>query len=356
MSDADQGSPSGPMDPWAPRLAGRLEDRVLDSQALTGNPLGDPHRRPLIVQLPPAYDAEPERRFPTIYVLQGYAHQVDMWRNRRAFQPTTPEAVDRRFASGETPPAIVVYVDAWTSLGGSQFVDSAGTGRYATYLCDEVVPYVDASYRTLPEAAHRGLAGHSSGGFGATLNAMRRPDLFGGFASHAGDGLFELCFLPDFGAAVKALRDRYSGSYDAFWADFQARPGQSRPGDGPLMSMYAMAACFSAHADGTVRLPFDLQTGQLVPEVWDRWLAFDPVRLAGIPEHAAALQGMRAIWLDAGRGDEYRLDLATIGLHRAILAAGLPPERIHFELFDGGHSGIAWRYPLAIGWLAERLA
>jgi enterochelin esterase-like enzyme len=345
-----------PMAPWRLPLAGRMDDRVIDSQALTGNPLGDPHRRPLIVQLPPAYDAEPERHFPTIYVLQGFGHQVDMWRNRRAFQLTTLEDIDARFASGEAPPAIVVYVDAWTSLGGSQFVDSPGTGRYATYLCEEVVPYVDAAYRTLPEPAHRGLAGHSSGGFGAALNAMRRPDLFGGFASHAGDGLFELCFLPDFGAAVKALRDRYDGSYDAFWADFRVRPGQPRPGDGPLMAMYAMSACFSADADGSVRLPFDLETGQLQPEVWDRWLALDPVRMATLPEHAAALRGMRAIWLDAGRNDEFRLDLATIGLHRALLAAGVAPATVHFELFDGGHSGIGWRYPLAIGWLAGRLA
>jgi hypothetical protein len=336
-------------------MAGRVEDRVLDSQALTGNPLGDPHQRPIIVQLPEAYDAQPDRRFPVIYVLQGYTHQVDMWRNRRAFQPNTLEEVDARL-SGEAAPAIVVYVDAWTSLGGSQFVDSPGTGRYATYLCDEVISFVDGAYRTLPEAEHRGLAGHSSGGFGASVNAMRRPDLFGGFASHAGDGLFELCFLPDFGSAAKALRDRYGGSYEAFWADFRSRPGQSRPGDGPLMSMYAMAACFSADADGTVRLPFDLETGQLVPEAWERWLAFDPVRMAAVPQHADALRGMRAIWLDAGRGDEYRLDLATIGLRRAVLAAGVDPAALHFELFEGGHGGISWRYPLAIGWLAERLA
>jgi len=345
-----------PDGPWGRQLAGRLEHRVLDSQALTGNPLGDPHRRPLIVQLPPAYEAEPDRRFPTIYVLQGYMHSVDHWYNRRAFQATTLEDVDGGFVGGQIPPAIVVYVDAWTSLGGSQFVDSPGTGRYATYLCDEVVPFVDGSFRTLAGAAHRGLAGHSSGGFGAALNAMRRPDLFGGFASHAGDGLFEMCFVPDFGAAVKALRDRYRGSYDAFWADFRARSGQARPGDGVLMSMYGMSACFSADADGSIRFPFDLETGQLVPEIWERWLAVDPVRMAAQPEHAEALRSMRGIWLDAGRSDEHRLDLATIGLHRAALAAGVSPDAVHFELFEGGHTGISWRYPLAIGWLAERLS
>jgi S-formylglutathione hydrolase FrmB len=343
-----------PGPPWTYPFAGRVEERVIDSQALTGNPLGDPHVRPLLVQLPPAYDAEPERRFPAIYVLQGLTNQVDMWRSRRSFQRNPLEELDARFFSGESPPAVVVYVDAWTRLGGSQFLDSPATGRYATYLCDEIVPFVDGLYRTLPSAAHRGLTGHSSGGYGAMVNAMRRPDLFGGFASHAGDGLFELCFVPAIGAAVRALRDRYDGSFERFWQDFHARPGQPRPGDGELLNLYVMAACLSADADGTVRLPFELETGRLLPEVWDRWLALDPVRMA--PSCADALRSMRGIWLDAGRSDEFNLDLATIAFRAELAAAGVADERVHFELFDGGHGNAAWRYPLAIAWLAERLA
>jgi S-formylglutathione hydrolase FrmB len=342
------------MEPWAYPFVGRVEERVIDSQALTGNPLGDPHRRPLLVQLPPAYDAEPQRRFPTIYVLQGLTNQVDMWRNRHAFQRTPLEELDARFASGEAPPAIVVYIDAWTRLGGSQFLDSPGTGRYATYLCDEIVPFVDDLYRTMAQAAHRGLAGHSSGGYGAMVTAMRRPDLFRGFASHAGDGLFELSFIPAFGPVVRTLRDRYDGSFDRFWQDFRARPGQSRPGDGELINVYCMAACFSADADGSVRLPFEVETGRLLPEAWDRWLAVDPVRMAA--GSADALRSMRGIWLDAGRSDEFNLDLATIAFRRALSALGVADEVVRFELFEGGHTNAAWRHPLAIAWLAERLA
>jgi len=80
--------------PWNFPLAGRVEDRVVESRALTGNPLGDSHRRPLLVQLPPAYDAEPERRFPVVYVLQGLSGAVDMWRNRRAWQRNPVEELD----------------------------------------------------------------------------------------------------------------------------------------------------------------------------------------------------------------------------------------------------------------------
>src|SRR5919202_5620120 len=178
------------MYPWSYDTAGRSDEHVLVSEALRGNPLGDPHERPLWVYVPPGYDDEPERRYPSIYVIQGYTGALPMWHSRSPFRPTFPEAADALFAGGDAPPCIVVFVDAWTAYGGSQFVDSPGTGRYHSYLCDEVVPFVDARYRTLATAAHRGIAGKSSGGFGAMITPMLRPDLFGGLASHAGDALY----------------------------------------------------------------------------------------------------------------------------------------------------------------------
>jgi S-formylglutathione hydrolase FrmB len=339
--------------PWGHRWAGRLDEHAIDSEALTGNALGDPHRRPLYVYTPPGYEASPDRRYPSIYVIQGMTGQLDMWRNRKAFMPSVLESIDAWFADAPAP-AVVAFVDAWTSLGGSQFVDSPATGRYHTYLCDEVVPFVDAAYRTLPEAAHRGIAGKSSGGYGAMITPMLRPDLFGGLATHAGDALFEVCYLPEFPEAARALRDEYGGSYDAFWEDFRSRPGRSRHSDPALINEWAMAACYSADADGTVQLPFDPGTGRLLPDVWDRWLAWDPVRM--VERHADAVRGLRAIWIDAGRSDEYYLDLGAVAFRDALAAAGVGDDRMRFELFDGAHGGIEWRYPPALGWLAERLA
>ena len=136
-----------------------------------------------------------------------------MWRNRTAFRPSVVELVDDLFAHQGAPPAIVVFVDAWTSLGGSQFLDSPGTGDYHTYLCDEVVPWVDARYRTIPEREYRAITGKSSGGYGAMVTPMLRPDLWGGLATHAGDALFETCYLPEFRQVALTLRDDYGGSY-----------------------------------------------------------------------------------------------------------------------------------------------
>ncbi|HEX6350900.1 MAG TPA: alpha/beta hydrolase-fold protein [Candidatus Dormibacteraeota bacterium] len=337
--------------PWSREPAGRWVEHEIDSALLRGNPLGDPHVRPLWVYLPPGYEDDDQRRYPSIYVIQGMTGQLDMWRNRTAFRPNFPELLDGLFANQGCPPAIVVFVDCWTSYGGSQFLDSPGTGRYHSYLCAEVVPMVDAEHRTINAPAHRGIMGKSSGGYGAMVTPMLRPDLFGGLATHAGDAIFELCYLPEFGQVARALRDHYDGSYEKFWADFRSRPAWSQPDDDRLVDAYAMAACYSADPDGTVRLPFDTDTGMLIPEVWERWLRWDPVRMA--PRHADQLKSLRAIYIDAGRRDEYFLDLGAEAFRRALATAGVTD--VHFELFDAGHAMIEYRYPIALRYLAERL-
>jgi Putative esterase len=340
------------MEPWSYELAGRFEEHAFESQVLKDNPLGDPHVRPLWVYVPPGYDEDKERRYPSIYLIQGLTGQLDMWRNRTAFRRNFPELVDELFAKGESPPAILVWVDAWTSLGGSQFIDSPGTGRYHTHIVEELVPFVDARYRTLPEAAHRGIAGKSSGGYGAMVNPMLRPDIFGGMATHAGDALFEMCYLPEFRKSVRTLRDSYEGSFEKFWEDFRSRPAFAKDSDATLLNDWCMAACYSADEDGTVQVPYDTDTGKLRPEVWERWLAWDPVRMAS--ERADALQSLRAIWIDCGKRDQFFLDLGAEAFRRELDALGVTDYA--FELFDGTHSAIEYRYPLAVKYLAERLS
>jgi len=339
--------------PWSADLAGRIDEQVISSEMLRGNPLGDPHERPILVYLPPGYDDQPHRGYPAVYVIQGYTGHVAMWQNRSPYRLPFPEAADAVFASGEAPPAIVVYVDAWTSYGGSQFVDSPGTGRYHSYLCEEVVPWVDARYRTVSEAAHRAIMGKSSGGFGAMITPMLRPDLFGGLATHAGDTLYEYSYLPEFATATRYLR-RYDGDIWRWWRDFSARVAFTKEEDSSLLGLLGVAACFSAHQDGTVDLPFDPATGVIRPAVWQRWLEWDPVRMA--PAHADALRGLRAIWIDAGTRDEYHLDLGAGAFRAALSDVGVADDLVHFELFDAGHMGIDYRYPMSLAWLCGRMA
>lgn len=337
--------------PWKGSFAGRLDELEIDSKVLRDNPLGDPSRRPLFVYTPPSYDSEPKRRYPSIYVIQGYGGHVFKWHQRDGFRTPYPEAADEVFASGKAPECIVVYVDAWTAYGGSQFVDSAGTGKYHTYLCDEVVAFVDERYRTVPNASHRGIQGKSSGGFGAMITPMLRPDLFSALATHAGDSLYEYCYLPEVPKVVRALR-AYDGSIEDWWHDFRSRPPFSKRSDMTLLGIYGVAACFSPGDAGRPLLPFDPHSGALRPEIWQRWLDWDPVRM--VPKHAKALRGLKGIWVDAGKNDDFYLDLGSIAFCDALDAHGV--NDVRFELFEGTHSGTDHRYPLALAYLAERLS
>jgi len=330
--------------------AGRLEELTFSSAVLADNPLGDPAVRPLWVYVPPGYEDDADRRYPSVYVIQGFTGSLSMWHNRTAFQPTFPETCDALFAAGDAPPCIVVWVDAWTGVGGSQFVDSPGTGRYHTYLCDEVVPWVDARYRTLNSPRHRGIQGKSSGGFGAMITPMLRPDLFGALATHAGDALYEYCYVPEFPKVVRALRS-YGGDIEAWWRDFRSRPAFTKSDDGLLLGIYGVAACFSSAPDGTVLLPFDPRTGVLIDDVWQRWLAWDPIRMA--PQYADALRGLHGIWIDAGTRDEFFLDLGAEAFRARLAEIGVTD--VYFELIDSGHANLGFRYPMSLRYLAERL-
>jgi hypothetical protein len=335
--------------PWGRPLQCTLEEHEINSEALVGNPLGDPATRPVWVLTPP--HVAPDQPTPVIYQIQGFTGHIEMWRYRLGLRESALERFDAALADPDYPPVRLAFVDCYTSLGGSQFVDSPAIGDYHTYLCDEVVAFVDRTSPTLAAPAHRGIAGKSSGGYGAMITPMLRPDLFGAFASHAGDSLFEACFAGDFREVARALRDHYDGSYERFWEDWRGRPAGSRPNDDTLLMTWVMAACWSADADGTVHLPFDIGTGRIRGDVWQRWLDWDPVRM--VSRYPDALRSQRAIWLDAGTRDEYWLDLGATAVRDAMAEIGVEPT--HFELFDDTHGGIDYRYPLAVRHLAERL-
>ena len=203
-----------------------------------------------------------------------------------------------------------------------------------------------SSTSTIRRTAPAALQGKSSGGYGAIVNALARPDLFSAFAAHAPMALFEVTIARDFAAGARELRDRFGGSLDAFWSSLD---GLHSAGDALLVELGSAALAFG---DGT--LPCDPETASSIRTPGRSGSTHDPVRLvAASPERVTELNG---VWLDAGRSDEYFLDLGAVALHRALLDAGLPEERLHFELVDGGHRGMSQRYPLSLAFLVERLS
>ena len=134
---------------------------------------------------------------------------------------------------------------------------------------------------------------------------------------------------------------------------FNSRPARIRTARDPdhvLINIYAMAAAYSGEPDGSVSMPFDLQTTAFRDDVWRRWQALDPVRM--VATRMDALRSLRAIWLDAGRKDDYYLDLGAQAISAQLTAQGVDH---HFELFEGFHAGVEHRYALAFRFLAERL-
>jgi S-formylglutathione hydrolase FrmB len=335
---ATDGSPGAP---WERPLRGALDRLVVASERLEGNPLGDPAQRPLWVYRAPGVADEP---VPTVYVIQGYLGQLDMWANHAPFEPSMLERLDEMFAGGDCPPALVVFVDAWTSYGGSQFLNSSSTGPYMDYLCDEVVPFVDEHYPALPGRDHRGLSGKSSGGYGAMVVPMLRPDVFGALASHAGDALFECSYLPNFPALVRKLRDEFEGSWDVFWEQLRAAEHLDMERF-ENFDLYGYGAAYAPdpQAPGKALMPFELATGRLIDDIWAQWLEWDPVRMA--PRHADALRSMRRVYLDAGKEDEWYLDLGAQAFSAELDKLGVEHT---LELFKGKHGGMTYRYPGAI--------
>ena len=339
--------------PWERPLAGSLDRLVVSSELLEGNPLGDPPRRPLWVYRPPGVELDHPVELPTVYVIQGFTGQLDMWENRQPWERHVFERLDEMFAASGCPDAIVAFVDCWTTYGGSQFLDSSSTGPYQSYLCDEVVPFVDDRYPVAADRDRRGLTGKSSGGYGAMVVPMMRPDVFGALASHAGDALFECCYAPDFRRVARQLRDDYEGSYDVFFERLAEAETISFEKHGGPLEIYGCGSCYSPDPDnpGKALLPFEIDTGRLVDEVWQRWLALDPVRMA--PDHGDELRSMRRIHLDAGRSDEYFLDLGAQAFSGELAKLGVEHT---LELFDGKHGGLTYRYPGAIRELVLALA
>lgn len=331
-------------------MHGRLEWLEIEARALAGNPLGDPARRPLLLYLPPGHDGARER-YPAAYFLHGFTGSARGWVNRTAFQPSVPERLDALIAAGLAPPAVGVFVDGWSALGGSQWIDSEAIGRYRSYLVQDVVAAVDARARTLPTAGARAVLGKSSGGYGALVMGARHPDVFGHLASHAGDAAFEYCYLPDFPRAAAALE----GTDPAAWFEGmlrRARETKLGPGDHVTLNVLAMSAAYSPRPGAPLGLdlPFEPGTARLREEVWARWLAHDPVRF--VPTAIEAFRRLRSVYVDCGTRDEYHLRWGARMVVEALRAGGV---EVTHEEFDDGHGGIDYRFARSLSYLLARM-
>lgn len=340
-------------------MPSRIAYETVTSAVLADNPLGDPHVRTLPIYLPPSYDEASDRRYPVIWMLAGFTGRGSMLLNDNLWTPTIQQQLDALIADGMAE-VIVALPDCSTRYGGSQYINSAATGRYADHLVDELVPLVDARLRTVTGPQHRAVVGKSSGGYGALIHGMQHPDVFGAVATHSGDMYFEWCYKPDFPKFLNRIaQHRYDPAL--FFSEFLAKKKKSGA-DITAMNVLAMAACYSPSApsssqpeDDRARLPidfpFDLHTGELQPEVWARWLAHDPVEQAA--RYAENLRRLRLLFIDCGTRDEYNLHYGARIMVQRLRGLNIAYE--HQE-FDDDHRSVSYRYDVSLPKLVAAIA
>lgn len=332
-------------------MKGRIQIETISSLVLKDNPLGDPRRREIPVYLPPSHGEKPVRRFPVIYYLPGFPGGGRSALNYKLWTENIVERFDRLIAEKKAQEAVLVIPDCATAYGGSQYLNSSATGRYEDHLVDEMVPYIEDKFAVCRSAEGRGVMGKSSGGFGALTLGMRHPDVFGHVASHSGDMLFERAYGLDFAKFVGALH-AYGGSAEAFVKAFRA--SRDKEGfDHASINTIAMAACYSPNPKN--RLGFDLpcgaRTAELLPKVWARWKALDPVQ--AVSSYRGNLRRLRTLFFDAGRSDEFFLHLGARALSDRLKTLGV--RHIHEE-HDRGHFDMAARYDRSLALLSSRLS
>lgn len=310
---------------------------TFDSRLLEGNFLRDPSSRRVVVYLPPGYD-ESDKRYPVVFILVGYTGRGIFLLNESPWDENIRERLDRLISAGNIIPMIVVMPDCFTRYGGSQYINSAGTGRYQDHIVQELVPWADSRFRTIPDRHHRAVIGKSSGGFGSVIMGMQHPETFALVASHSGDMYFEISYLAGLNDALRAIQK--FGTLVNFLQGFRDIHPKGRDFH-DLIETAAMSSCYSPNLDSPLGfdLPFDEHTGEWKPDVWSRWKQWDPIEL--VEKHGDALRSLDLLYLDCGSRDEFNLHFGARTFCARLARRGIPYQ---YEEFEDGHMNVQYRY------------
>jgi S-formylglutathione hydrolase len=300
---------------------GTVERIKVHGKALEGNLEGDSPDRDVSIYLPPSYARERNRRYPVIYLLHGYTDSDDLWFGAKPHFINVPVITDRALAGGARE-MIIVMPNAYTAYQGSMYSSSATTGDWEAFITRDLVSYIDTHFRTIPEAAARGLAGHSMGGYGAVRIGMKNPDVFSSLYI-----LSPCCMSANINPPRSAKAEAIHSAADLTTADFGTK------------AQLASAAAWSPNPKNPpLFLDLPYKDGELQPAVVAKWAANAP--LAMIDQYILNLRKMHAIAMDAGDKDEPIA--GTVRTLDQILTSYDIPHA--FEIYPGNHvSGVADR-------------
>ena len=295
---------------------GTVERIKVHGKSLEGNLEGDSPDRDVSIYLPRSYATNRTRRFPVVYLLHGYTDSDDRWFGPKQHFINVPAVTDRAIASGSTREMIIVMPNAYTAYQGSLYSTSATVGDWDRFVAEELVSYIDGHYRTIPQLASRGLAGHSMGGYGTIRIGMKHPDVFSSLYI-----LSPCCMaVNDFQSAAMAKAATIQSAADLAQADFLTK------------ALVASAAAWSSNPKNPP-LFFDLpvKNGEIQPAIAAKWTANAP--LAMIDQYLPNLRKLHAIAVDAGDKDEPIA--STVRTFDEILTTNGIPHA--FEIYEGNH-------------------
>jgi len=333
----------------APRLSAQVQTEVppvvpgakpvtvehikIHGEALEGNLEGNAVDRDAFVFLPPGYAKAKHQRYPVVYALHGYSIGAEQWTH----EIHVPQTIEGAFAHGAQE-MIVVLPDSKTVYGGSMYSSSVTTGDFERYVAHDVVAYMDAHYRTIPNRPARGLVGHSMGGYGAVRIGMKHPDVFGSLY------VMSACCLSPMGTRPTGARAANPAMQKAMEDQEKQLESVKSPADAAGLSFFARAQLASAAAwapdpkNAPLYLDLPTKNGEPQPEVQAKFTANAP--LAMIDQYIDNLRQYRAIALDVGDQDGLRFDM--IKLHQILDNYGLANS---FEPYHGTHtSAVADRF------------
>jgi enterochelin esterase-like enzyme len=298
-----------------------VEHIRIHGAALEGNLEGDAVDREVIVFLPPTYNKDKHRRYPVVYALHGYSIGAEQWTH----EIHVPQTIEGAFAQGAKE-MIVVLPDSKTVHNGSMYSSSVTTGDFERFVSHDVVAYIDAHYRTIPDRTSRGLVGHSMGGYGATRIGMKHADVFGSLY------IMSPCCLsarpagppnPELEKTLEVVKTPEDSAKLQFM---------------PRAQLASAAAWSPDPKNPPLYLDLPMKDGVAQPDVLAKWAANAP--LAFIDQYVGNLRQYRAIAIDVG--DEDRLRVDTEKLHDVLDKYGIANT---FEVYHGTHtSAVADRF------------
>ena len=317
-----------------------VETLKIQSSFLKNNPLKDPFIRYNPVLVPKAVSKKGNSEYPVILVLSGFTGNGPQSFGRKAFEPNFPQAMDEWFYRNKGPEALVVFVDAMTFWGGSQFVNSAGSGQYEDYVIQEILPALRDHYPVKESSRYWCVMGGSSGGYGALHLASRHPSQLGLVAALAPDSAFEISLLPEIYSTLPTIQNL--GGIRGVKKKMKERLLQSRRDFHDIINVVGMASCYSEE----LAFPVDPHTGVLISSTWKEWKQKDPI----VFFKKRDLKKIHKVRLDVGKYDQFNLQYGARQIYQLLREKKVPCA---YSEFDGGHFDLSSRRLLVWQWLRD---